>query len=945
MTSTFNSVLTAASQRTVGLRFALEVQGIDDLYLSAETPLGPTGAAWAAPTSSGESYVYHPYTLDASEITDPGAEVTRSSSEVSPGSMSLTLQDNRGEELLERFAFAKDGGAVANLTASVHWEPAGGTGTVTLNVDDSSAFTVGDYVYLGRETLKLTAKTATTMDCNRDLFSLGYGDSRYIHMSDLAKAPRIVTNYPRVWVGRYVRLWSYVVDLEGRAFDNAWARGHMREIWRGVLRSNPYPDTTWSRWRIEADAIGGILNTEIGRETKTGRMVRVPGSLKQNQAGTSLQPDGSPLAPMVMQVDESVDRVNLYIEEWNTATDLGKTDPNATYDYTGSNSLELTSGPYSHQGILLEWAISIADVTEAATTNNVRAQLLKSKKHGWKLGASCSPGGCRITYSWNNPESVGPLLGYTGTVQVTYGLGGDYVHPTPDPDKGLVAVFIGKAAKTIPYYYEESSGLSVNDAPNSGYAVIGEDEDAEVLFYSGITTETGGLGKGIKTLNNCERGLMGTRARDHKVYVDDIGNDPDSPEMKFGIGLETFLEEDKPPGSNRTSSNIITAMLKLAITTGGGGHGTYDVLTETAGAALNPHHFDTSLLDEVVDAMTPAEKQLGLFLSEGANLKELIAEILSPLGLYMHGKLAADNTYRIGITEILPPLESEQDITIDSADVDLFNAIEHQPGGGKLVNEIECSYYWDAGNEEALEDAIIRVRDMDSQLEHGVRNKIDWELKGKQFSVDQALAHVTNWAQAAFQRFGRVYDVLTVHTGRQGLLLESGDTCTLTQASIPTSEGSRGLTDKLCRVLQVERRWAGRDPGATLTLILETEVRHSSYVPCARIASAAGADVTLEANAFTQVGSDVDHFGSSHVIWCYEDQGDVSSRVQRTINSINGNVITLNSALGFTPSADSLITGGDYAQVTANQKQHVHVADGSSPPVLSTSTATAFKYI
>ena len=111
------------------------------------------------------------------------------------------------------------------------------------------------------------------------------------------------------------------------------------------------------------------------------------------------------------------------------------------------------------------------------------------------------------------------------------------------------------------------------------------------------------------------------------------------------------------------------------------------------------------------------------------------------------------------------------------------------------------------------------------------------------------------------------------------------------------------------------------------------------------MASISGADITLEANEFTNVGADVDHFEASDVVWLYQEQGDVSSRTQYTILSIAGNVVTLSGSPGYASTGDTLLTGGDYDQVQASQRKHVHIGDASAPPVLSIATTTAFKYV
>ena len=146
-------------------------------------------------------------------------------------------------------------------------------------------------------------------------------------------------------------------------------------------------------------------------------------------------------------------------------------------------------------------------------------------------------------------------------------------------------------------------------------------------------------------------------------------------------------------------------------------------------------------------------------------------------------------------------------------------------------------------------------------------------------------------------------------------------------------------------VLQVERHYSGEEPGATLTVLLEPQLRHSTYVPCAKATTISGAIVTLVANTYTAVGADVDHFEEGDIVWIYEIWGDVSSRVQREIANITGNVVTMTASVGFAAGSHTIMTGSDYDQVTSNQQKHVHLGDGSTPPVLSTGDTEAFRYV
>jgi len=220
---------------------------------------------------------------------------------------------------------------------------------------------------------------------------------------------------------------------------------------------------------------------------------------------------------------------------------------------------------------------------------------------------------------------------------------------------------------------------------------------------------------------------------------------------------------------------------------------------------------------------------------------------------------------------------------------------------------------------------------------------------GYDFAAGTALAVVTSWAQQIFQRFGRPYSIIRLRTGRLGWLLRPGSVVKLTLPDAPNQDGSRGYTDAYAVCLKVPKTYSGPDAGAEVIVALEPPIKHSTYAPCARIASydAGVPSITLEDYGFSPDGGavvDADFFENDYVVWVYQTEGDVSSRVQRTLSAKTGSTFTLSSALGFAPTSASYIVFADYSAATSDQQRHLYIASNAATPVLGGSTE-AFRYV
>lgn len=908
-----------ADQPDCGVRFWLQIQGIP--YLFADGAILDAPTTWDSTASIPDDAAVVPESVPVlacldtrSGLIDSGSEITRSTGDVTPSSMKFVLRETEDDELLALFARHRADGLQVNLSDDVPYGDDGSPGYQTLPVDSTSGWTVGDHLYFGRETLRVTTILSgpPRLQCSRNHYALSGCQSRYLVDAERPTSPRIVSNFPRVWVGRYVRLWAVPTRSDGYAFDENWYGSTAREVWRGVLNSDPRPGADWSSYELHCDSIESILRTEIGSESRKGSLLRVPGGLTQNVSGQVEPPPGAPNPQAVYWVDEDTNRIDVVVRKWAdlAAYEAGDA-PLDVWDYTGADAIEVYTGTLPQ--ILTRAYVRQAFETELATTirTDTGIDTFKLQQDGagrWSFVAYDLSDYYVVSINWDAEGSVGRLLGWSGVLDIP-----SNGHSVYSPDAAGNAVFISRSAKRIPFFYEQSIS-SAASAPSEGFAIIGEDDEVEVVKYSSITTLFNDL-EGLYILEGCQRGRFGTMPRDHVAPQASADAGSDKVKVQFGVGWD-----DGTP--------FPEVILQLATSTGvEENNGDYDLLPDGIGARLSLEHFDPVAFMRLGERLAAWESRRPMLLVKGMKLSELIGAWMQPVGRFITAKTTADGTYRITIGEALPAIETAADTAITTREI-LLEPAPRFGAAGRIINQIRAYYHWNPSKSEPTDTAYVDVLHDDSIAEYGVRNKLEWKLPGWTTDSATALAAVLDWSADVFRRYGRPFDVVTFDTDRSGQLLSPGDTITLTIPGFPSTRGTRGETTSAV-VLQVERRYSGDDIGCTLRVAIEAPERYGRYVPSARVLTWDGSTgVTLSEDEFSVTGdADYAHFEAGDVVWVYEDEADVTTRVMRTIASITADAVVFTVALplGFTAGASTLMTGYDYGSATTRQRTFAHV--------------------
>lgn len=933
MADDFNSLI---RQPWIGVRFLLKIQGIGDVFLDGPTPVRQTGAVWADIASGAHNFTYREHMLDVSAggLQDIGQQITRSQGHTSPGQMSITLMDDRTGYLRELFAKDSNDTSAAVLAANLAHDTSGAGSVITVEGTISGWESTG-FAYLGRETIYYPVINVGDFGtagskCTRDVFSIGDCDTSYTINANSNQSPRVITSKPTVWHGRYVQLYCFLVDREGRTMATN-LDSMSREIFRGVIQGPPVPDQSYSRYKINCRSIDSVLHTSVGLEPVEAELVRVVGTKAENSAGNSYEFDGAKDWVQWFYISEATRYLHITLATTDDGATTYKIDllgglsvPHVLSAGAMIQAINVTANDaiqnggdfddvsinlkiHSGQNLKNKWWLSIESVL--------------AKHHDW-----FDPDG-QLHYIvwWDEPGSVGPLLGMTGTKQgVLFHISGDMI----DYQQGdsYLAGIVGVKDTDIPFFYKGDFGLVGKTAPSSGFIRLGE----EIIKYAAIETSGDSFIEGMNVLTGCTRGYAQTKIEEHRIeYGADGLTLSDRKDIKF---LTYFASDDD---NDDKGVSVFDIILQLAISTGSEHHGDYDTLDQYVGPAIAPGHFDLGSFEHVKASMLDHEHKVRWWFDKPVKLMELISKWLTPMGLFLTARVNDSGDYKIAVVEILPPLQAEAlqhlaQVNIDATDPASWSTQD------QVINEVVCRYIWDTAKGSNTEDYVC-IRDTDSISDYGTKGRLEWELLGYQWDYQTAIDQVHAWAARTFARFGRPFDLLQISTDRTGWLCRPGDLILISMAGPPnTDDGSREYNGRAARVLAANYRYHSPEgqPGAQLTVIIENVQRWASYVPSGTVASVSTVTLTLNANYFTdaEIGdTDASHFEMSDYVTIFNkgdmDPGNVDLR---SVISVTGNNIVINSALSNVTfdAARTIITGQvwDQPNLADSQRDHAYIA-------------------
>lgn len=935
MADTFNSLLTSP---WIGVRFLLKIQGIGDVFLDGPTPVKQSGTNWSVlPDSGPGSFAYREDLLDVSVggLQDIGQQISRSEGHTSPGQMSITLMDNRLGYLRDLFAKDLDSMVSAQLSDSVDLaHDTTGAGTVVACSAAITGWPATGYAYLGRETIYYPVIDGSNFGtvgnkCARDVYSIGHCDTSYTGNVNANKAPRVITSKPTVWHGRYVQLYCYLVDREGRTIANNLDT-MSREVFRGVIQGVPVPDQSYSRYVLNCRSIDSVLHTSVGLEPVEGELIRVIGTKAENSAGNPYDFDGADDWLKMFYLSDSTRYLHLKL----TRGPLGSTDQ---HEYV----LDILDGLASVGGawfVSASYLMQIFDnelsdqIQDEADFDDVSIKLQKiGKKKKWSVTfhsteSSAYGGGVNALsweIDWDEVGSIGPLLGMDG-VDAATGIGWGSAYQSGE---NFLAGIIASTDTAIPFFYKATFGLVGLEPAATGYVRIGD----EIIRYDEIVTTDAEKIDGLNVMVGCTRGVGGTTPEEHRIeYNADGQATGDAADVKF----ITYFG-----GSDGKGVSFFDIILQLAISTGSGHHypgapaTNYDTLDQFVGPAIAPGHFDTGSFEHAKANLLDQEHKVTWWFDKPQKLMDLAAKWMKPLGLFLTGRVNDSGDYKIAVVETLPPLQADYTQQLVQANIDA-TAPASWTSQDQILNEVVVKYMWSVAEGKTTEDYIC-VRDTDSITDFGKKGRLEWELVGYQWDYATALQYAHNWAATVFARFGRPFDLLELETDRTGWLVRPGDSVLITMAGPPnTDDGTRVYNARVARVLAASNRYhaPGSQPGSKVTVIIEDVQRWASYVPSAAVRAVAGSTITLFDNEYTDAGlgdADVNHFDVGDYVQVF-NRGDMDDVDLRTVISITGDDVVLSAGLTnvtFDATRTTMIGQvWDQPNLLTTQRDHVYLS-------------------
>ncbi|GAB4294210.1 MAG: hypothetical protein Kow0090_08820 [Myxococcota bacterium] len=169
---------------------------------------------------------------------------------VTIGDFSIALSDSPAGTLRALFAYLKDRTAIiiAEISAST-------AQSVTFTVDEAGGFSVGNYIYIDGETLKITAINSNQITALRGQF--GSERSKHNALAGVYKAPPY-------WKGRRLALCRAFVEEDSSDYEIRWV-GNVQAV---------EPTGGGSEWRITAIDELRILDRDIQIQGK-GKVIAI----------------------------------------------------------------------------------------------------------------------------------------------------------------------------------------------------------------------------------------------------------------------------------------------------------------------------------------------------------------------------------------------------------------------------------------------------------------------------------------------------------------------------------------------------------------------------------------------------------------------------------------------------------------------------------------------
>ena len=856
--------------------------------------------------------------LDLSEgVTDAGQQLNRKGGIASPTTLSLRFDSPETEDVGRWLR--GDWSIRTPVAGSVSFTDA------TIVVSSTAGFPAGPGVAcLGPETFTYTGTTPTSFTgCTRGAF--GSAPEQTIQEAGFLSGTRWVTDVPPFLEGRRVRLFLGLANLGGQPLDTGLGGTYQREVWAGIVDSVDL-EQNFVHVQVSGRTLAVALESDVGG---------YPASAKLGYTGVD-EVLGSLSWFTLMQ--------GAYIPAGGESVRL------SVEDGAGTITPITVTIPTGWTNTLVNEVCVAVQAGLAAALNPANPQYFEcwylhqpptwsdENTEPWEVGLG-------IYVKFQEPGKTYKLTWIVEVGDPLYKLGFDYGEWVPSDNSSganeLYRILINKIPPMLTVGSSDTEILVWQETgnygevlPASGFAVIEDGTNMEVIYYGSLTEMVPG---GLYRLNAVERGRMNTSPQTFTVETKDVvadkaSNTPaaagDSPRVTVCLGFE--------------GQGLLTIFLKLCMSTGTPGtrHATYDSsdVVRGQGLGLPSEWFDIPRFEEVEAELETVVRERSMLWRKPFSLSTWIGKELAALGWCLLTKPTAAG-YQMTLERLHSPLLVGK-YTLDEDDIHTTPWPTQRRHRRDVINEVEMSLVWNAPREQ-WESVKVIVRDVDSQQDYRTRSTIRAEMKGLYPALGTATEVSQLYGPPLIALYSRMYSLVRLGVRRRAWLFHAGDHVTVSLSRIIQGVEVPIWNSEAMIVTRAGAVYAGDGSQALATLdLLSTKDRRLSYwCPSGYINSyvvGPPPTITLRANEFTsatqvvpwtgELARDADFFADGMVVWVC-NPGDEASAVLRTLSNRAGDTYDLDSALPVGMGANSVITFPDWAACDTFQQSFVHVAD------------------
>lgn len=850
------------------------------------------------------------------------------------------LKDDGTDYIHELFAVDNEGAS----TAVVQTVGAGAS-DITLYVQDNSLFTVGQYVYMGLETCKITY--------------LGSPDEIEVDRAQLDTLRRtfLVTNQsgvklssvPRAMRGRFVELWMAPVESLSRDVDVSEAA----PIWAGVISEIEEEGELIS---VQTDSLDRIL-------TAAWPVVLPTGSLFQGQGTVTFNSDEY--------------RIQLrWLDQSGSAPGNNYVDLNlGTYNTSGTfTALTPTLGRISVSVLAKAYQDTVNNFFQTTSLAPFRTGGVQVFANSLSINCAYYSGQAVVKASWvpanvNAPSTIADI-----TINRMFGRTAVFIRGSVDVTQAVFndqLVAIGEEDTSISLLMDNPNypfdTAYTRGGVDLGFVRIQDGDSWEIVQFTSVTVDSTDPKR--CTLNNCVRHIGGSSPT---IWGTQRASEPVSSLQSPSAATVTQLlcmSQD-----SLTLDEVVGTL--LLSTEDAGQQGSYDTLYGK-GMGLNiPARFvdyDRLALLQSSQNLIGVSK---FWVDEKGKGASSLEEYLKMMGIYLiTRRFQRGGQWYFGIsadTLDAPVVTSTYDTLTDDDRERNTKAILKR-NDRLIINSVSTRPFSKRWGTKDTDGEPITIFDQWSIEEHGASKTLEikptalyviWDdtITGERYIGREAqLAWLEVVGIRWFGAYGRGHCTLDLEcVPPTGWRFSMGDKILVTLSGVRNPQGGAGLVATPAKVMELDQGY-----GAKAKIKLRLRIGYENFAelaPNAKVTSIASTTLTLSANEFSRAiwptpgtgnfgAVDADWFDPSIykgnircMIWT-EGKWATTKQTFKVTSRLSANVLTIDTNLTATSVATNLGAGENTlisfdtfdSSDTTRQKAYAHIADNGLPPVIGSS--------